>query len=53
MHTLALKRDGSVWAWGSNYSYQLGDGTDAERTTPVPVPGLTGIVAISAASHTL
>lgn len=26
-HVLALKRDGSVWAWGSNATGQLGDGT--------------------------
>jgi len=33
---LALKADGSIWAWGANYSYQLGDGTKITRPTPVP-----------------
>ncbi|HEY3763310.1 MAG TPA: sigma-70 family RNA polymerase sigma factor [Verrucomicrobiae bacterium] len=37
---LALKSDGSIWSWGGNYSYQLGDGTKISRPTPVPsIPG--------------
>jgi alpha-tubulin suppressor-like RCC1 family protein len=39
-HTLALKADGTIWAWGENHSWQLGDGTRAPRSTPVQsVPG--------------
>ncbi|OYU46042.1 MAG: hypothetical protein CFE44_04245 [Burkholderiales bacterium PBB4] len=34
-HGLALGRDGTVWAWGSNDEGQLGDGSHATRTTPV------------------
>ena len=34
---LALKKDGTVWAWGVNTSGQLGDGTTTNRTTPVQV----------------
>ncbi|NWF84209.1 MAG: hypothetical protein HXY18_10305 [Bryobacteraceae bacterium] len=53
-HTLAIKSDGSVWAWGQNSYGQLGDGTKNERTTPLQVPGLTDIVAIAAGSgHSL
>jgi alpha-tubulin suppressor-like RCC1 family protein len=50
----ALKSDGTVWAWGSNSSGQLGDGTTTDRWTPVQVVEsggsgyLTGIVAIAA-----
>ncbi|MCL1909292.1 MAG: hypothetical protein FWG12_08030, partial [Holophagaceae bacterium] len=36
--TFALKEDGRLFAWGSNYYGQLGDGT-AWRTTPVPIGG--------------
>jgi len=33
-HTLAVKNDGSVWAWGYNGSGQLGDGTNETPNTP-------------------
>jgi hypothetical protein len=47
-HTLALKADGSVWAWGLNSVGQLGDGTTINRTTPVRVSGLTNVTGIAA-----
>jgi len=34
-HSLALKRDGTVWAWGRNYYGALGDGTQTNRRLPV------------------
>ena len=51
-HSLALKNDGTVWAWGANYYGELGDGTTTQRTTPVQVTGLSGtVVAIAAGSN--
>jgi alpha-tubulin suppressor-like RCC1 family protein len=48
-HTITLKNDGTVWAWGYNYSSgQLGDGTTTDRYIPVQVIGLTGVTAIAA-----
>lgn len=47
-HSLALARDGTVWAWGYNRSGQLGDGTTDIRRTPVQVSGLTDVIAIAA-----
>jgi alpha-tubulin suppressor-like RCC1 family protein len=48
-HSLALKGDGTVVAWGSNVTGEVGDGTlTTPRTTPVPVTGLAGVVAVSA-----
>jgi len=57
-HSVALKDDGTVWAWGYNYHGQLGDGTTTDRTTPVQVSSLAGVTAIATGgsvygSHTL
>jgi len=53
-YTVALKADGTAWAWGYNYYGQLGDGTTADRHTPVQITGLTGVTDISAgAVHTV
>jgi alpha-tubulin suppressor-like RCC1 family protein len=53
-HVLALRSDGSMWAWGDDQLGQLGDGTNGFRYTPVPVAGLTDVVALSAGrAHSL
>jgi alpha-tubulin suppressor-like RCC1 family protein len=35
--TIAIKSDGSLWAWGSNSSYQLGDGTNINKNIPTQI----------------
>jgi len=47
-HTLALKSDSTVWAWGRNNKGQLGDNTTTNRRTPVQVSGLSGIIDVAA-----
>jgi alpha-tubulin suppressor-like RCC1 family protein len=51
-HSLALLGDGSVRAWGFNSYGQLGDGTEEERSTPVPVSGVAGASEVSAVEGT-
>jgi len=50
-HGLALRADGTVWAWGGNLFGQLGDGTTQTRLSPVSVSGLPAIAAIAANDH--
>jgi alpha-tubulin suppressor-like RCC1 family protein len=42
-HRLAVRSDGTVWAWGLNWFGQVGDGTTTNRATPVQVTGLVGL----------
>lgn len=50
-HSLALKPDGTVWAWGKNDCGQLGDGTTINKSIPVQVQNLFGVVAIAAGDY--
>jgi alpha-tubulin suppressor-like RCC1 family protein len=34
-HTVAVKSDGTLWAWGYNNEGEIGDGTTTDRSTPV------------------
>jgi len=55
-HSLALLSDGTVWAWGDNgLRGPAGDGTPrTAATTPVPMPGLGDVTAVSAGNfHSL
>jgi hypothetical protein len=48
---VALKRDGTVWAWGANTHGQLGKGDNSPSSSPLQVSGLANIVAVAAASE--
>lgn len=37
IHSVALKRDGTLWSWGNNWAGQLGDGTTNSSLVPVQV----------------
>jgi alpha-tubulin suppressor-like RCC1 family protein len=47
LHTIALKEDGTVWAWGSNDNGLLGDGTTIDRHIPVQVDNISDVISIS------
>ncbi len=47
-HTLALKTDGTLWAWGDNGQGHLGDGTIVSKSSPIQVGLLTNWKQISA-----
>jgi alpha-tubulin suppressor-like RCC1 family protein len=46
-HTLAIKSDGSVWAWGYNGYGALGDGTFTTVNSPIAI-GLSDVTLITA-----
>jgi len=47
-HNVALKKDGSLWAWGRNRFGQLGDGTFINRYTPTRIGTDTNWAQIAA-----
>ena len=54
LHTLALKDDGTVWAWGFNQTGQLGTGDTSSSDVPIQVLGLPPIKAVAAGkAHSL
>jgi alpha-tubulin suppressor-like RCC1 family protein len=46
-HTLAIKTDGSLWAWGNNSQGQLGDGTFIDKLVPTLIDNTRIYTSIS------
>lgn len=49
-HSLAIKTNGTLWAWGNNFYGQLGNGSLSNRNQPVQIGSDTNWLAISAGS---
>lgn len=49
-HFAVIKEDGSVWAWGLNQLYQLGDGTKKHSSIPVLIQQLDHVEQLVSSS---
>jgi alpha-tubulin suppressor-like RCC1 family protein len=52
LHTIAVKTDGTMWAWGSGGSGRLGLGNTTDYSSPKQIGALTTWSKIAAASST-
>jgi len=53
-HTVALKSNGTLWAWGANNYGQLGDGTTLGKSSPIQVGSATDWQSVACDSeHTM
>ncbi|MES2762797.1 MAG: LamG-like jellyroll fold domain-containing protein, partial [Bacteroidota bacterium] len=47
LHSLAIKGDGTLWAWGFNSYGELGDNTTTNKSTPVQIGSATNWKTVS------
>ncbi|MFP5042023.1 T9SS type A sorting domain-containing protein [Parasediminibacterium sp. JCM 36343] len=53
-HTIALKTDGSLWAWGYNLYGQLGNGNTTNQNSPVQIGNATNWQSVACGNgHTI
>lgn len=52
-HSLALRSDGTVWAWGRNSYGEIGDGIGGyqDALRPVQVSGLSNVIGVAAGGY--
>jgi alpha-tubulin suppressor-like RCC1 family protein len=50
-HTIGIKTNGTLWAWGDNSYGQVGDGTTTNRITPVQIGSETNWLFVSAGNN--
>lgn len=50
-YTVALKTDGTLWAWGNNFSGQLGNGTTFDKNIPTQVGTASDWQTVVAGMH--
>ena len=41
LRTVAIRNDGTLWSWGSNAGYLLGDGTSINRSAPIQITSVS------------
>lgn len=53
-HTLSIKTDGTLWAWGLNNHGQLGDNTRVTKSSPIQIGALTSWTKVAlGGGHTI
>ena len=53
-HSLAIRSDGTLWAWGNNLSGRLGDGTETQQVRPTQIgTGGNWLAVAAGASHSV
>jgi len=50
---LALKTNGTLWAWGYNFYGQLGDNTFIDKSSPIQIPGTSWNRIAAGGGHSL
>jgi len=52
-HTIAIKKDGTLWAWGNNDGGQLGNGTNTASNIPIQIGTARDWASVAGGNHTI